>query len=134
MTKTIEKQSMVFLRCSLGSKRTLKSIVIVFSVEAVQPFSREFVFNFKKKRMTDCTSVQSVINLIDKMSSGAGALKAEGRKGGIALEVTMATKRAPTSRHRHTERIHWNTYHNPYLPIQGWEELEQKPADITGRE
>ena len=38
-----------------------RSVSNVFSVGTVQPFSREFVFNFKKKRMTDCTSVQSVI-------------------------------------------------------------------------
>ena len=71
------------------------------------------------------------------MSLGAGALKVEGpiaRKGSIALEITMATKRAPTTRHRHTEIVQWNTYHNPYLPILGWEEWEQKPADITGRD
>ena len=57
-------------------------------------------------------------------------------KGSIALEVTMATKRAPTIWHRHTERVQWNTnYHNPYLPIQGWEEWEQNQQNnITGRE
>ena len=62
------------------------------------------------------------------MSLGAGALKVEGpiaQKGNIALEVTMATKWAPTTRHCHTERIQWNTYQNPYFPIGGWEELEQ---------
>ena len=40
------------------------------------------------------------------MSLGAGALKVEGpiaRKGSLALEVTMATKRAPTTQQRHTE-------------------------------
>ena len=67
---------------------------------------------------------------MDKMRLGVGALKVEGliaQKGSIALEVTMATKRAPTTRHRHTERVQWNTYgyHNPYLPIWGWEEWEQ---------
>ena len=68
------------------------------------------------------------VKLIDKMSLGAGALRVEGpiaQNGSIALEVTMATKRAPTTRHRHTERVQWNTYHNPYLPIQGWEEWEK---------
>ena len=43
------------------------------------------------------------MKLIDKMRLGVGALKVEGpiaQKGNIALEVTMATKRAPTSRHR----------------------------------
>ena len=64
------------------------------------------------------------------MRLGVGALKVErpiAQKGSIALEVTMATKRAPTTRHRHTERVQWNTYgyHNPYLPIWGWEEWEQ---------
>ena len=50
------------------------------------------------------------------MSLGAGALKVQGpiaRKGTIASDVTMATKRASTTQHRHTERIQWNTYHNP---------------------
>ena len=59
---------------------------------------------------------------------GAGALKVEGpivQNGSNTLEVTMATKRAPTTRHRHTERVQWNTYQNPYLPIRGWEKWEQ---------
>ena len=63
-----------------------------------------------------------------QMSLGAGAYKMEGpiaQKGNFALEVTMANKRAPTTRHRHTERIQWNTYQNPYLPIRGWEKWEQ---------
>ena len=71
------------------------------------------------------------------MSCGAGALKVEGpvaQKGGNVLKVTMATKPAPTTGYRRTERVQWNTYHNAYLPIQGWEEWERKPADITGRE
>ena len=62
------------------------------------------------------------------MSLGAVALKVEGpiaQNGSITLEVTMATKRAPTTWHRHTERVQWNTYHNPYLSIQGWEEWEK---------
>ena len=37
----------------------------------------------------------------------------------------MGTKRVPTTQHRHTERVQWNTCHNPYLPIQGWQEWEQ---------
>ena len=40
------------------------------------------------------------------MSLGAGAFKVEGpiaQKGSLALEVTMATKRAPTTQHRHTD-------------------------------
>ena len=43
---------------------------------------------------------------MDKMSLGAGASKVEGpiaQKESLALEVTMATKRAPTTQHRHTE-------------------------------
>ena len=46
------------------------------------------------------------VKLIDKMSLGVGASKVEGpiaQKGSLALEVTMATKRAPTTQHRHTE-------------------------------
>ena len=50
----------------------------------------------------------------------------------------MATKQAPTTQHHHTERVQWNTCHNPLdLPIQGWEgweEWEQKPADISSHE
>ena len=70
------------------------------------------------------------------MSSGVGALKVEGpivQKGSIALEVTMATKQ-PTSQHHQTETVQWNTYHNPYLPIQAWEEWKQKLANIAGCE
>ena len=39
------------------------------------------------------------------MSLGAGAWKKEGpvaQKGSLALELTMATKRAPATQHRHT--------------------------------
>ena len=39
------------------------------------------------------------------MSLGSGALNVKGpvaQKGSIALRVTMASKRAPTTRHRHT--------------------------------
>ena len=43
------------------------------------------------------------------MSSGAGALKVEGpvaQEGSItSFEVTMATKRAPTTWYYHTERV-----------------------------
>ena len=65
---------------------------------------------------------------INKMRLEAGALKVKwliAKKGSIALEVSMGTKRAPTTPHRHTERVQWNTYHNPYLPIRGWQEWEQ---------
>jgi len=44
-------------------------------------------------------------------------------KGSIALDVTMETK--PTTQHRHSKRVQWNIYHNPYLPIWGWEEWER---------
>ena len=40
------------------------------------------------------------------MSLGVGAQKVEGpiaQKGSIALEVTIATKQTPTTRHRHTK-------------------------------
>ena len=37
----------------------------------------------------------------------------------------MGTKQAPTTQHRHTERVQWNSYYNPYLPIRGWQEWEQ---------
>ena len=69
-----------------------------------------------------------LIKLIDKTRLGVGALKVEGpvaREGSIAFQVTMATERVPTSRHRPTERVQWNTYYNPYLPIQGWDEWKQ---------
>ena len=59
-------------------------------------------------------TTENINKLIDKMSLGAGALNVKrpvAQKGSIALEETMATKRAPTTRHRHTE---------PYLPIRGW--------------
>jgi len=68
-------------------------------------------------------TTENINKLIDKMSLGAGALNVKGpvaQKGSIALGVTMATKRAPTTRHRHTERVQWNNYHHPYLPIRGW--------------
>ena len=68
-------------------------------------------------------TTENINKLIDKMSLGSGALKVKGpvaQKRSIALEVTMATKRAPTTRHRHTERVQWNNYHHPYLPIRGW--------------
>ena len=58
----------------------------------------------------------------------AGALKVKrliAKKGSIALEVSMGTKQAPTTQHCHTERVQWNTYHNPYLPIRGWQKWEQ---------
>ena len=48
------------------------------------------------------------------MNSGAGALKVEGsvvQKLIIASEVSMVTKRAPTTQHSHTEEVQW-----PYLP------------------
>ena len=68
------------------------------------------------------------IKFINKMRLEAGALKVKrliAKKGSIALEVSMGTKRAPTTQHCHTERVQWNTYHNPYLPIRGWQKWEQ---------
>ena len=62
------------------------------------------------------------------------ARRACSTKGSIALEVPMATKRVLTTQYCSTERVQWNTCHNPYLSIRGWEEWEQKLADITGRE
>ena len=76
-----------------------------------------FVLNISKS-LTFCNNAKKSLGV-------RGTLKVEGpiaQNGSIALEVTMATKRAPTTRHRHTERVQWNTYHNPFLPIQGWEE------------
>ena len=46
----------------------------------------------------------------------------------------MVTKRAPTTQHCHAEEVQWNTYNNPYLPMQEWKEYEQKPADISSCE
>ena len=68
-------------------------------------------------------TTENINKLIDKMSLGAGALNVKrpvAQKGSMALEEAMATKRAPTTRHRHTERVPWNNYHHPYLPIGGW--------------
>ena len=65
---------------------------------------------------------------INKMRLEAGALKVKrliAKTGSIALEVSMGTKRAPTTQHCHTERVQWKTYHNPYLPIRGWQKWEQ---------
>ena len=62
------------------------------------------------------------------MRLGVGALKVEepiAQKGSSAFQVTMATKRAPTSRHRSLKEFSGNTYYNPYLPIRGWDEWEQ---------
>ena len=59
------------------------------------------------------------------MRSGAGALKVEGsvaQKFNIASEVTKATKWTPTTQHCQAEEVQWNTYHNPYLPMQEWME------------
>ena len=63
------------------------------------------------------------------MSLGAGASKVEGpaaRKGSLALEVTMETKRALTSQLRHTEEKFSGilTVTHTYL-ARGREEWEQ---------
>ena len=73
------------------------------------------------------------------MNLGAGALKVEGpivQKESIALEVTMVTKWVPITRHRHTEKssVEYLTKPVLFIPIQGWEDWEQKPADITGHD
>jgi len=84
--------------------------------------------NHVKDHLLLNTFIQKDVKLIDKMSLGAGALKVEGpvaQEGSLALEITMATKQASTTCSCHTERVQWNTYHNPYLPIRGWEEWEQ---------
>ena len=67
---------------------------------------------------------------MDKMSLGAGASKVEGpiaQKGSLALEVTMATKRAPTTQHRHTEEKFSGilTTTHTYLISRGREEWGQ---------
>ena len=78
--------------------------------------------NNLKDRLILNTIIQRDVKLVDKMSLGAGALKVEGpvaQEGRIALEITMATKQVPTTWHCHTERVHWSTFHNQYLPIRG---------------
>ena len=56
------------------------------------------------------------------MSLGAGALKVErpiAQKGSLALEVTMANKRAPTTQHRHTEENSVEYLPQPILTSPG---------------
>lgn len=55
-------------------------------------------------------------------------------KNSIALEVTMATKQAPTTRHLHTERSQWEYLPQPILTYLGMGDVGAKPADITGCE
>ena len=55
-------------------------------------------------------------------------------KGSIALEVTMATKQAPTTRHLHTERSQWEYLPQPIPTYLGMGDVGAKPADITGCE
>ena len=100
---------------------------------------REYKVLIIKTKTASCGQQKELLILfyLDKISLGAGALKVQcrracGTKGEhCTLEVTMATKQAPT----HTERVQWNTCNNPLdLPIRGWEEWEQKPADIASHE
>ena len=75
--------------------------------------------------------------MLHSTTLGAGALKVEGpivQKGSIALEVTMATKQASTTRHLHTERSQWEYLPQPILTFLGEGGVGANPADITGRE
>ena len=75
--------------------------------------------------------------MLHSTTLGAGALKVERPivvKGTIALEVTMATKQAPTTRHLHTERSQWEYLPQPILTYLGMGDVGAKPADITGCE
>ena len=75
--------------------------------------------------------------MLHSTTLGADALKVEGPivvKGTIALEVTMATKQAPTTRHLHTERSQWEYLPQPILTYLGMGDVGAKPADITGCE
>ena len=69
------------------------------------------------------------------MSLGAGASKVKGpaaQKGSLTLEITMETKRALTTQHRHTEeKFSGIPYYNPYLPSQREGGVGAKRADIT---
>lgn len=59
--------------------------------------------------------------VIVKVRLGADAYKVEGpiaQKGSLALEVTMATRQVPTTRHRH-------------IYLSGVGGLGAKPADVT---
>ena len=50
------------------------------------------------------------------MSLGAGALKVEepiAQKGSLALEVTMATKRAPTTQKKTSDPSAWRRHSRP---------------------
>ena len=103
---------------------------------------REYKVLIIKTKTASCGRQNEPLILfyLDMISLGAGAFKVQCRracstKGSIALEVTMATKQAPTTQHHHPERVQWNTCNNPLdLPIQGWEEWEQKLADISSHE
>ena len=75
--------------------------------------------------------------MLHSTTLGAGALKVEGPivvKETIALEVTMATKQAPTTRHLHTQRSQWEYLPQPILTYLGMGDVGAKPADITGCE
>ena len=84
---------------------------------------------------------EHTVKLIDKMSLRAGALKVEGpiaQKGSLASEVTMATKRAPTTQHRHTEEKFSGilTTTHTYLSRGGgeWEQNRQISQSVTNND
>ena len=86
---------------------------------------RQLAFEHQNLRVFEKCS-----KLTEKASLGAGALKVEGpiaQKGSIALEVTMATKPAPTIWHHDTERVQWNTNYVPQPKGEGeeWEQNQQ---------
>ena len=103
---------------------------------------REYKVLIIKTKTASCGHQNEPLILfyLDMISLGAGVFKVQCRrvcstKGSIALEVTMATKQAPTTQHHHPQRVRWKTCNNPLdLPIRGWEEWEQKPADISSHE
>ena len=75
--------------------------------------------------------------MLHSTTLGAGALKVEGpivQKRSIALEVTMATRQAPTTWHLHTERSQREYLPQPILTYLGVGGVGAKPADITGYE
>ena len=89
----------------------------------------QIAFAFNTKIRSTFAKKNIPVKLIDKMSLGAGALKVEGptaQKGSLALEVTMATKRAPTTQHRHTEENFSGILTTTHIYLsRGREEWEQ---------
>ena len=73
---------------------------------------REYKVLIIKTKTASCGHQNEPLILfyLDMISLGAGAFKVQCRracstKGSIALEVTMATKQAPTTQHHHPERV-----------------------------